>query len=171
MSQVGKSEYARHLGVSPAYVTKLIKEGRIILSDDGKHVELEKSDKVLGNRTRKANKNTDKDESLLENGVLDDDESILSNMTLTEARTLNAVYKARLSKIELDTTLKNLVSKQEVFTQGMEIGTRTRRAFEGISRRVAPELMGIKDIREFRARLDIEINRILDELVTDLEHL
>lgn len=41
--EMGFAEFARHIGVRPSYVTQLKREGRLVLSDDGKAVRAAES--------------------------------------------------------------------------------------------------------------------------------
>lgn len=41
--EMGFAEFARHLGVRPSYITQLKREGRLVLSDDGKAVRAAES--------------------------------------------------------------------------------------------------------------------------------
>ena len=55
MNELSKVEFAAHLGKQPSYVTKLAKDGRLVMSADGKRVNVEASERMIaattGNRS------------------------------------------------------------------------------------------------------------------------
>ncbi len=156
---VNQAEYARRRGVSRQAVSKAIRSGRIKLVRG-------KIDTTLADAQWRAN--TD---PAPEFGVKDVDEGPKakeglppSSLSYTTSRAIREAYSARLTRLEYEEKVGELISADKVRLQAFNSARRARDLLLAIPDRVAPIVAGIPDQLECHRILLQEIHRVCDEL-------
>jgi hypothetical protein len=139
-----KSEYARHLGVSPAAVTKMVKTGKIPVRDDGR-IDFADADFARRSNGDPARTSSDTTNEPIEN-KLDNDASLFdqgedrdtskqpetkTSPTYTDARTEREQYAAKLARLDYEQKMGNLLPKQEILDAMVASGRRIRQGLDG----------------------------------------
>ncbi|WP_073953759.1 hypothetical protein [Thalassospira sp. TSL5-1] len=140
-----KSEYARHLGVSPAAVTKMVKTGKIPVRDDGRidFADADFARRANGDPARAPSHSTnepvenrsDNDASLFDLGEERDTSKqpdARSNPTYTDARTEREQYAAKLARLDYEQKMGNLLPKQEILDAMVASGRRIRQGLDSM---------------------------------------
>jgi len=139
-----KSEYARHLGVSPAAVTKMVKTGKIPVREDGK-IDFADADHARNQNGDPARSSVLTDPVEAER----DDQNPLamepegnrgtskqpeqkSGPTFTDARTEREQYAAKLARLDYEQKMGNLLPKQEIIDAMVASGRRIRQGLDGM---------------------------------------
>lgn len=174
MSQRGSfSDYARHISASPAYVSKLRKQGRLVVlvGEDGKElVDFALSDRLIKNTTdvakagNGANAKRDGDAGS-RIGV----EVLRSNdVFLRRQETLMAKdeIELKLREIELREREGELVDRTRVEEAGARIARLLRDTIMGLPVRVAPDLALAGSAWEIEQRLTAALRKVLDDFTT-----
>lgn len=174
---VSKSEYAQHRGVSPAAITKHIKNGVIALNDEGQ-VDLEFSDQLLNAYTKsrlkpnKIRKYEQKEEgpppytSPPTLGAHDYDN--LEDSYL-KARADLTRHKADQAKLELQEAEKTLVKVDSVDMESFSCARRTRDAIMSVPDRVGAIIASETSVLEVKRILKEELTKSLEEVLLILE--
>ena len=181
---VSKATYADYRGISRPAVTKLIKDGKVIIdSSSGTDlVDVEASDIMLdhfsnpsqGKRPRNSNpdtipgRNRSPGKKVEKNTEKTAIKNILSKLTdnvdYSMARALLTKYSADLKKLELDKELNNSVDTDLVRSEAFECARRTRDAIFAIEDRIADILAAENDRDKIKEILNKEHRLALDEL-------
>ena len=178
------SEYARHIGASPAYVTKLKRQGRIVTVErDGKTVvNFDASDRMVRNTAdmgRAANgKNaggggTKFAEIAASAPVADDFGGGRFDVLYRKAQTQEKIFNAKLAQLEFEKASGKLIERDRASAGAFSAFRQLRDALGVLPRKVAPAAAVATDVREvealiaraIREALDLFANRTLPELL------
>jgi transcriptional regulator with XRE-family HTH domain len=88
--------------------------------------------------------------------------------TYAQAKTADAVFRARLRQLEFEVKSGALVRADDVSNRWFERARAVRDRLLSIPVRLAPEVAAMTDIHEVRRRLDEEIRIAIKELVDDI---
>jgi len=160
-SRLSAAQYARHRGVSREAVSKALREGRIHADSRGL-IDQAVADKAWAANTtarspagvRAAAKSVD--------GYIPSIEGI----TLTDARTMHELTKARIAALQLAREMGELVSAATVRDQAFRAARAARDVLESIPDRISDTLAGMTDGDAIRKLLSGEIENALDALAT-----
>lgn len=179
------SEFARRQGIKPSYVTQLRKDGRLVLTDDGKHVRVAESlARIEGTRdpskagvaarhaaargavngqgdggaapSAPAEQERVEDPDISTEGLVDDGYQYWRKRT-ERAKALQAERENALAE-------GKLLDAGQVDAAAAEAATRFRAALEAMPYDLAPELAPITDEAQVRARLVEAVEHALTEL-------
>ena len=187
-----KSAFAAHRGVSPGYVTKLKDQGRLVMSPDGKRVDVRATEALLASTAdpSKAGVAQHHERRRVERGVVahlapsappldrqpdadlpdpDDD-----GIDFQKARARREHFLARLAENESLKSDGKLVEREAVENAAFTAGRLLRDLVLGLPKQISAELAAISDSWELERQLTAGLRRVLDEVhrlsSTDLEH-
>lgn len=180
---VKKAEYARMHGWDRSYVSKLQKEGRLVLSPDGAQVDWAATDALIG-RTADPSKIGVKQRWAAEREAHDasagdrlygqnaDDfpaaqavAPVPADSPFQQARASREHYNGQMARLEYEWLVGLLVSRPRVEDAAHTIGRALRDRILGLAPRVAPELAAINDPWELERRLTAALRQVLDDVV------
>lgn len=187
MIALSKSEFAAHKGWSKPYVSKLAKQGRLVMTADGK-VDVAATEALL-QRTADPSKAGVADRhqrERIERGVTahltpsalpldpppsaDEDEGI----DFQKARARREHYLARLAENESRKSDGDLVERAAVENAAFATGRMLRDLLLGLPKQISAELAAISDPWELERRLTAGLRRVLEDAnrlsAADLEH-
>ncbi len=190
MQALSKSEFAAHKGWSKPYVSKLAKNGRLVLTADGK-VDVSATEALL-QRTADPSKTGVADrhqQARVEKGVTahlapaappldpppaadagDDGEAI----DFQKARARREHYLARLAENESRKSDGDLVERAAVENAAFATGRMLRDLLLGLPKQISAELAAISDPWELERQLTAGLRRVLEDAqrlsAADLEH-
>ena len=177
------SEYARHIGASPAYVTKLKRQGRIVTVErDGKTVvNFDASDRMVRNTTdlgraangKNAGGGTKFAEIAASAPVADDFGGGRFDVLYRKAQTQEKVFNAKLAQLEFEKASGKLIERDSASAGAFSAFRQLRDALGVLPRKVAPAAAVATDVREvealiaraIRETLDLFANRTLPEML------
>ena len=146
-----QSAFARHMGASKSYVHKLKTEGRIVMTPDGKRVDVEASvvrvqetadpnrDDVAARWARARGKQLNIQRQAAEPEPPEDDEADTSaNESFASARARKMAADANVAELELRKLQGSLVEMAAVRKAGADAGALTRSKFERFIDDVVP---------------------------------
>lgn len=152
-----KTEYAKHRGISQSMVSKLLRDDRIIATEDNM-IDQEISDILMDKFS----------ESPLRNPTDDLRESMLNQLSdvgsYAENRAALTGYKAEMAKIDLDRAKNSIVDIAVVRNAAFTTARRVRDAILSISDRIAPIVAAETNTHRVRTLLDSELRKALEEL-------
>jgi len=154
---ITRAEYARRIGVSAQYVSKLVKQGKIPLEADGK------VDPVKADAARKALRHPERD-SYRKSVFPEHPVTIEDAKAFQTARTVQAGYKAKLTQLEYEMAAGRVVDKAEVKSTVFVAGRTARDALLAIPKRMAALLAAETD----RAKVELMLRRELMQALTSL---
>lgn len=171
------SEYAKHIGKSPAYVNKLKGQGRLILKDvDGKkRVDFAMSDRLIQNTadmSRAGNGSSSKQGGQAdEAGMPPPGPAAFSadsqrDMTYRKAQAHERVFSAKIEEVKYKQLVGHLLDREHVDRAMFEIGRDLRDALTACSRRIASEVASVSTAEACEAVIDREHRIVLQLLVT-----
>lgn len=148
---ITKTEWAKKHGFSTAYVSKLIKTGRVVLK--GKLIDEEASDEILEATSNyppvnKSNIEIQKDDNL--------------STVLLKARIKTELERANLLEIKGKVESGKYISIEEVQKAAFKRSRSVRDAILSIPDRIAFEFAAIKDAEIIRKRLKDELKNALE---------
>lgn len=169
-----RSEFAAYINVKPGYISQLITAGRIVLTDNGKRVQVAASmDRMEA--TRDPSKIGVAERHAVERG-----EEIRKNETETIDREISAMekagnlfqaskalrekYSAMTTKLEYEVLIKQYLKTDEVAYAVSNAGVIVRARLESIPDTLAAQLAAEKDEQRCRAILAENIEITLTEL-------
>jgi transcriptional regulator with XRE-family HTH domain len=174
---ISQSELARRLGVSRQAVQARVKAGRLTLLKDG----------TLDERTALAEWHATKRPVVQAADPDDVPEDPRPSVpagsrqvrdpgspgsqqagTYAQAKTADALYKARLRQLEYEVKSGALVRAEDAANRWFERARAVRERLLAIPVRLAPEVAAMTDIHEVRRRLDEEIRIAIKELVDEI---
>lgn len=129
-------------------VQKAIRDGRIMTNPDGT-VSPEQADAAWGRNTSQAKQRD------------------AAPASYQEARAIREALNARLTRLDYEERLKQLVPATEVRREAFETGRTFRDRMLAIPARVAASLAAESDVKRVEARLTGEIRRALEELAAE----
>ena len=177
------SDYARHIGASPAYVSKLKKQGRIVTVErDGKTVvNFDASDRLVRNTSdlgraangKNAGGGTKFADIVASTPVSDDVGSGRFDILYRKAQTQEKVFSAKLAQLEFERASGKLIEKDRASAGAFAAFRQLRDALGGLPRKVAPAAAVATDVHEvealiaraIREALDLFANRTLPEML------
>ena len=177
------SDYARHIGASPAYVSKLKRQGRIVMIEgDGKTVvNFDASDRMVRNTTdmgraangKNAGGGTKFAEIAASAPVSDDLGSGRFDVLYRKAQTQEKIFSARRAQLEYEQAAGKLIDKDRASAGAFTAFRQLRDALGVLPRKVAPAAAVATDVREvealiaraIREALDLFANRTLPEML------
>ncbi|TKD40719.1 terminase small subunit [Azotobacter chroococcum] len=187
MIELSKSEFAAHKGWSKPYVSKLAKQGRLIMTAAGK-VDVAATEALL-QRTAdpsKAGVAERHQRERVERGVtahlapaappLDPPPSVDENegIDFQKARARREHYLARLAENEARKSDGELVEREAVENAAFATGRLLRDLLLGLPKQIGAELAAISDPWELERRLTAGLRRVLEDAnrlsAADLEH-
>ena len=178
MELMTKAQYAERRGVSRPAITKLVKNGRIIVNPDGL-VDVEMSDLILDNFSRPSQgtrkpvkvpktraiiprkvKRSAKEKAAF-TGMMD---AITGHHDYNTARSLLTSYMADLKKLELQEKQGEMLHINDVSREAFESARRTRDAILAIEDRISDILAAETDRVKIKEILNTEHRNALEEL-------
>ena len=177
------SDYARHIGASPAYVSKLKSQGRIVTVErDGKTVvNFDASDRMVRNTTdlgraangKNAGGGTKFAEIAASAPVADDFGGGRFDVLYRKAQTQEKVFNAKLAQLEFEKASGKLIERDRASAGAFSAFRQLRDALGVLPRKVAPAAAVATDVREvealiaraIRETLDLFANRTLPEML------
>jgi hypothetical protein len=181
VTELSQTEYATARGCSPAYVTKLKRQGRLVLTPAGK-VNVEATDRLIestrdpargGDRRPGAGEDAGDAMGARTSAALgagatyrggQRDESSSYNVAATRER----VAKARLAELELAEKTGQLVRRQEVEVAIFGLARQTLDALDGLADRLASQLAAESDVARVHALLTEHVSKIRKTMVDAL---
>lgn len=157
------SDYARHRHVSQPMISKLVKEDRILVTEDGK-VDQEISDLLLDGFSESPLRNPQPNATDPRDALRAKLENVVDYAT---QRALLTQYKAELAKLELEKSQGKLIDRASTEHAAFTTARRTRDAALRISDRLATILAAETDPTKIRNMLDEEIRQALEELANE----
>jgi phage terminase Nu1 subunit (DNA packaging protein) len=164
MAIMGKSEYARHRRVSPAAITKHVKNGVIVVDGKGK-IDSELTDWILDQYTDRVTQvganPTVKSNSEHEPG----------DETYAAQRTRLTKYKAELAKIELARQNDELVDSESLKSDSFSAHRKLRDGLYSFVDSLSGPFAAESDPHKLRVLFRAEIDNLLTDLTEEIKHL
>jgi hypothetical protein len=163
---VSQAEFARQQGWSRSYVTQLKKEGRLVMSDDGKKVLPQESLAKI-KATEDPNREDVKQRHAAERehaGEVEDKTGDKIGSSYQAARAVKERFNALSAKLAYEKEAGTVVEAEAVKKAGFELGTHIRTALENMPDLLAPELAPISD----PARVHAVLVEYFEALLTDV---
>jgi hypothetical protein len=163
MPRLNQKQYAKHRGVKPQYISRLVREGRIAVGRDHL-IDAEKADKALGPRVKAAAKRAPRAAAKPRIKALPRESS---TATLTAARARKATADAELAELQVGHERGLLLHKDEVLQAQRQQNANIRTRLRMLPRAFAQQLAAITSPAEIE-RLALEIiDRELSDLARD----
>jgi phage terminase Nu1 subunit (DNA packaging protein) len=155
---VTQAQYARMRGVSREAVSKAIREGRIQADARGL------VDRAEADRAWAAN--TIPRPGVVAGGLASVDAYLpsIDGVSLTDARTLHELTKARIAALQLGREMGQLVPVATVRDQAFRAARASRDVLESIPDRISDTLSGMTDVDAIRKLLREELENALDAM-------
>lgn len=175
MTTLSKTEYAKLRGWGKSYIAKLGKQGRLVLTDDGK-VDVEATDARI-EATADPSKQGVADRWAAKRGepqepsTGDDAGTDLGGYDYQAARAKHETHKARIAGLEEAQLTGRLLDAERVIQALTDNAAAMRAVLERLPDRIAPVLAAESDPRRVHQLLDDEVGRVLDELSRIAEQL
>lgn len=169
MTTGSRSQYAAHIGASPAYVTKLGKQGRLVERDDsGKRVvDFDLTDRLVRNTTDmgRARNGTNAGAHAPSAPIAD----VASgpgrvDVIFRQAQAQERVFGAKLAELEYRKQVGELVRADDVRASLSRRAAAFREGMLQIPSRMAAVLAAETDEARIHAALDAEIRNVLLQL-------
>lgn len=167
MTTGNRSEYASHLGVSPAYVTKLGKQGRLVeLEENGRRVvDFELSDRLVKNTADMARADNGANAApRVAASVAPSSEGGRVEVIFRQAQAQERAYNAKLTELEYRQKVGQLVPVADVRKVAIETARNVREAVLAIPDRVVSILAAETDPARVHVILLNEIRQALSGL-------
>lgn len=155
-STITKSAYAKHLGVTPQYVTHLVKTGKIPTRDG--RINVAEADAALERSRSPAQSHA----SVLELGRLGEEADY--NALYIKSRALHEEEKARLAKYKADEMAGALLPADQVRLDFFDIAKTVGNAILAVPDRVANELAATTQPERVHQILSGELRRCLEDM-------
>ena len=154
-------EFAQLIGVAKSYVTKLKEQGRLVMTEDGKRVDVEASkariaataDPSKPDVSAKWTKPTPPANPPADDS---DDAPASGGSKYHDARAAKEHYAALSAKLDYEKAIGKVVNKADVQAVVEDVITQFRQGLENLPYRLAPELVGL-DLDGIRAALKQEV--------------
>jgi hypothetical protein len=174
---VKRAEYARMRGWDRSYVTKLERQGRVVLSGDGKKVDWAATDAKIGKTADPSKVGVQQrwaEERVQRNvydGIhapapeaADPPAAPVADSSFQQARASREHYNGQMARLEYEWLTGLLVSRPRVEDAAHTIGRALRDRMLGMGPRIAPELAAISDPWELEKRLTEALRQVLDDV-------
>lgn len=167
MSTVTQKQFAAIRGVSKQMIGKLKKEGRLVMTADGK-VDVEASQALIEKTAHPGYVN--RITSWKPEVAADSEpENVASVSTYTAARARNEMAKAEIAEMERDMMRGDLVRADEARRFAADLGAIFRTSLEILPDRISAELVPLTNIEEVRALLVENFEDILINIASRIE--
>ena len=190
--EVNQAEFARIVGVSKPYITKLVKTGKLKLNENGK-LNLEESQKILSS-SKNPSFDANREHAQKQKGVplkervekaqearppknektnlIDDDdtkdldsESMYKiNILFNKARAAEKVALAKLRDIDVKIKKGELLEAETVKREAAEVGNLITQKLYNMVYKLAPLLVGVDTQKQAKDILESEVEIVLEEL-------
>lgn len=169
------TDFATRLGVTQSYITKLKQAGRLVLADDGKSIDVEKSLDLIAatadpNRDDVAARHAAARGKSVTTGkkspIQQPDEETFGH-SYAAARAVKEKYAAMAAKMEYERAIGKLGEISDFSAAIEDILIAVRQSLEQFPNNVAPMLVG-GTLDEIRAKLKQAIIELLDKATKDL---
>lgn len=182
---LGFKEFAAHLGVRPSYITALKKDGRLVLSDDGKRVRVAES-LVRIEATRNPARADVADRHAARRGAAlpaalptdsggagqgDGADGDTENIPYQESRAVKELYLSLAAKRDYEISIGKLLPVADVTADIASAVTTLRARLEVLPDVLAPVLIGESDEGRLRNLIADEIERALADLAAGFHAL
>ena len=190
--EVNQAEFARIVGVSKPYITKLVKTGKLKLNENGK-LNLEESKKILSSsknpsfdanrehaqkqkgvplkeRVEKAQSTkplNEKAKDLIDDEDtkdLDSESMYKINILFNKARAAEKVALAKLRDIDVKIKKGELLDAETVKREAAEVGNLITQKLYNMVYKLAPLLVGVETQKQAKDILESEVEIVLEEL-------
>lgn len=171
------SQYAAHAGVSPAYVTKLKAQGRLVMfrQPDGREVvNFDMTDRLIQNTAdqSRARNGQNAKPATAANGNAQDAPSGASlnvagggggvDAVFRRAQTQQKIFDAKKAEVEYKKVIGELVDKASVERAVFDAFRTLRDHAFGATQRAAARVIGVADMRQVEIMLAEELRRAFD---------
>ena len=192
--EVNQAEFARIVGVSKPYITKLVKTGKLKLNENGK-LNLEESKKILSS-SKNPSFDANREHAQKQKGVplkervekstaenmpkqetpktTNNDSEDLGNtvpndmfkinILFNKARAAEKVALAKLRDIDLKLKQGELLEAETVKREAAEVGNLITQKLYNMVYKLAPLLVGIETQKQAKDILESEVEIVLEEL-------
>ena len=190
--EVSQAEFARIVGVSKPYITKLVKTGKLKLNENRK-LNLEESKKILSSsknpsfdanrehaqkqkgvplkeRVEKAQSTkplNEKAKDLIDDEDtkdLDSESMYKINILFNKARAAEKVALAKLRDIDVKIKKGELLDAETVKREAAEVGNLITQKLYNMVYKLAPLLVGVETQKQAKDILESEVEIVLEEL-------
>lgn len=190
--EVSQAEFARIVGVSKPYITKLVKTGKLKLNENGK-LNLEESKKILSSsknpsfdanrehaqkqkgvplkerveKAQSAKPLNEKAKDLIDDEDtkdLDSESMYKINILFNKARAAEKVALAKLRDIDVKIKKGELLDAETVKREAAEIGNLITQKLYNMVYKLAPLLVGVETQKQAKDILESEVEIVLEEL-------
>lgn len=190
--EVSQAEFARTVGVSKPYITKLVKTGKLKLNENGK-LNLEESKKILSSsknpsfdanrehaqkqkgvplkerveKAQSAKPLNEKAKDLIDDEDtkdLDSESMYKINILFNKARAAEKVALAKLRDIDVKIKKGELLDAETVKREAAEIGNLITQKLYNMVYKLAPLLVGVETQKQAKDILESEVEIVLEEL-------
>lgn len=169
MPLLTQTDYAKRIGVSQPYISKLIKLGKLHAEATGKidpakaNAELKKT---LDPGQMKKQKPAPPTNSMSDDALGIDNKK--NSPSFSDARTANEIIKAKIAKLEYDKLVGTVIDRQETEKQIFDLVQTIRDSLLQIPDRISPKISSDHSIQhQVRQGLLTEITNILEEMTID----
>lgn len=171
-----QAAFARHIGRAKSYITKLKKEERIVMTENGKRVKVAESmaliEKTGGLRQDVAQRHAQERgeidaEPSVPRGTPDNDDTAAGS--LADVRRQHEFEKYRITKLERMKIEGDLIPKEVVDFWVDDFGVSLRTEIELMPDRLAPVVAPMQDLAEVRAALQQFGEKLLKEIHEKME--
>lgn len=169
MERLSRKQIAEMWGVSTQRIDALVKDGRLVPGADKKF----DPDEVAAVRASMSPQHVMKEQAQKEVGGAADQR----HATFVQARTMDAVYRAKSRELQFKREQGVLVERTAVEAEGFEIGRILQQRIMALPARMAAELSTYAALPEaertkaFRAALDREARLLLEETAGELRNM
>ena len=190
--EVSQAEFARIVGVSKPYITKLVKTGKLKLNENGK-LNLEESKKILSS-SKNPSFDANREHAQKQKGVplkervekaqevkphkkektnliddedtkdLDSESMYKINILFNKARAAEKVALAKLRDIDVKIKKGELLDAETVKREAAEVGNLITQKLYNMVYKLAPLLVGVETQKQAKDILESEVEIVLEEL-------
>ena len=190
--EVNQAEFARNIGVSKPYITKLVKTGKLKLNENGK-LNLEESKKILSS-SKNPSFDANREHAQKQKGVplkervekaqsvkplnekakdliddedtkdLDSESMYKINILFNKARAAEKVALAKLRDIDVKIKKGELLEAETVKREAAEVGNLITQKLYNMVYKLAPLLVGVETQKQAKDILESEVEIVLEEL-------
>ena len=171
MPLIKRSAFADAHGWHRSYVSRLVQQGVIVLTADGR-VDVDDADRrIAAARDPKKQHVTDRHAKARAGGRPPPapDGSASTNATYHQAKTSRAGFEARMAKLKYEKAIGELIPAADVQRHVFESFRRVASALDQIADLLAPMVAAESDPFVIRELIDTEISQIRNELADSLE--
>jgi hypothetical protein len=161
MTTCTKSHFAKLISRSPSYITELIKQGRITLSDDGKRVEVEASLKMLADTASGTNPAVAaRHEAERKQGRKKRKAVEITEGTRTHYEIQLQAIKNNHNQLDYELAIKKRFPMLAVRDEAQALGNTLRTSVEKLIDLSAPRLAALTDNAQRAQLLRVEIKQL-----------